>query len=80
MSASPTCIINNKMLKQFYGFRKMKNMYQILKPVIFTQLTAESFQIILHSCMILKVHIINYCHTINYKNILSQTNWIYFVF
>jgi len=36
----------------------MKNMYQILKPVIFIQLAAESFQIILHACMILKVHLL----------------------
>ncbi|XP_025205094.1 uncharacterized protein LOC112601604 [Melanaphis sacchari] len=37
-------------------FVKMKNMYQILKPVVLIQLAAESFQIILHACMILKLY------------------------
>ncbi|XP_060834790.1 uncharacterized protein LOC132917852 [Rhopalosiphum padi] len=37
-------------------FVKMKNMYQILTPVVFIQLAAESIQIILHACMILKLY------------------------
>jgi len=53
-----TPFINNKILKNVYNFRKMKNMYYILKPVVFIQLAAESFQIILHACMILKVHLL----------------------
>nr|UMT69223.1 odorant receptor 24 [Myzus persicae] len=35
---------------------KTKNMYQILKPATFIQLAAESFQIILQPCMILKLY------------------------
>ena len=58
LHTSLTCIINNKMLKQFYVFRKMKNMYQILKPATFIQLAAESFQIILQPCVILKVYVL----------------------
>ncbi|CAI6347606.1 unnamed protein product [Macrosiphum euphorbiae] len=37
-------------------YEKMKNMYQILKPFTFIQVAAESFQIILQSCMILKFY------------------------
>jgi len=46
------------MLKQLYGFREMKKMYQILKPATFIQLAVESFQIIFQPCVILKVHLI----------------------
>eukprot|EP00102_Acyrthosiphon_pisum_P020077 XP_016657287.1 PREDICTED: uncharacterized protein LOC107882832 [Acyrthosiphon pisum] len=48
-------------------FEKMKNMYQILKPATFIQLAAESFQIILQPCMMLKRESMNFA--------LYSSNW-----
>ncbi|XP_060877188.1 uncharacterized protein LOC132950023 [Metopolophium dirhodum] len=52
-------------------YEKMKNVYQILKPFTFIQVAAESFQIILQACMILKFY---------FDGLLSSAYFLKFLF